>query len=313
MVKPRNAEIVVLRQGHISLEALSVDPIAAAANEWTADGGACASRVVGQRHVFVPQLLHQWIDTDSPRVERIQVVLHTTRDQNAVAHVHARNRALDGDEVRPAEALIIPKQVGLAAEYLFGNHWPAEGGAKAAVVISRNGSAAKIVVPGVGVPIVVEVVLVHGAVDGVGSALGHDLHLCAGGVIEVGGLVGGIDFEFFHAVSRSRHHAGRSAHAGKLAGDAAGGVSAKARRVHIHAAVHVVGVVAAVELEAGLIDHCAGHAAVRTDAGLQGHEGAHIASQTGKRFQGDTGHGVSYSGVHGLKFGAGGFNRHFLR
>ena len=54
--------------------------------------------------------------------------------------------------------------------------------------------------------------------------------------------------------------------------DATGRIAGEARGVDLHAAVHVIGVLAAIEHEAALVDDRAGHAAVGRDARLQGHE-----------------------------------------
>ena len=159
---------------------------------------------------------------------------------------------------------------------------PPIGAAETVVVVARIREAVEVVLPGVGVQVVVEVVLVCRAVPLVGAALGDDLHLRARGTVEVGALAGDVHLELFHAVGRGRHDAGRAGcHAVALVGDAAGRITGVAGRVHAHAAVHVVGVLAAVELERALVDHRAGHAAVRADARLQRQEGAGVARDAG--------------------------------
>src|SRR5437868_14771888 len=114
----------------------------------------------------------------------------------------------------------------------------------------------------------------------IGAALGHYLHLSAGRVVEVGRLVRCIDFEFFHAIRRSRHDAGGRAYAGKLAGDTPGRISSEARRIDVHTSVHIVGVVAPIELEARLINYCAGDAAIWTNSRLKRDESADVATET---------------------------------
>ena len=81
-------------------------------------------------------------------------------------------------------------------------------------------------------------------------------------------------------------------------------VTGKAGRVDAHAAVHIVGVVAAIELETALIYNSAGNATIRADSGLQFDKGANVvAAQLRKIFQGDASYRVAYGSVHGLKLG----------
>src|ERR1035438_4925738 len=93
-----------------------------------------------------------------------------------------------------------------------------------------------------------------------GAALGDYLHLCARRAVEVGALQGGTDLELLHAIARGRHNTrGSRSHTVTLVGNASRWVTGKAGRVHAHAAVHVVGVVSAIELEAALIHHGSSH------------------------------------------------------
>ena len=126
MIKSGNSEIVSLRGSHISLEALNVDPVASAAQQ------TAATRVIRQRHVGVPHLFHQGVDSDVAGIQGIQVLRSAGAiDKDSVAHIRGRNRPLDGHRVRPAEALVIGKKVGFSAKYLFRNKGTASGGAGA--------------------------------------------------------------------------------------------------------------------------------------------------------------------------------------
>src|SRR5207248_9636340 len=57
--------------------------------------------------------------------------------------------------------------------------------------------------------VIVQIIFVGSAVPGVGAALGDNRNLHAGGVVEVGSLVGGGDLELLDAVHRGGHHTGR--------------------------------------------------------------------------------------------------------
>src|SRR5215472_9202010 len=141
---------------------------------------------------------------------------------------------------------------------------------------------------------------------GVGPALSHNLHLGSSRTVEVGGLVRGVGFEFLDAVSRSREHTSRaSGHTGALICDTPGGVSGKRCGVHAHTAIHVVGVVAAIQREVALVNCGARHAAVRTDARLHREEGAHVAAESWQSLQLHTRDRIADRGVHGLQFVAG--------
>src|SRR5207253_9849443 len=67
---------------------------------------------------------------------------------------------------------------------------------------------------------------------------------------------------------RSQHASWPGSHGITLVGNAAGRVPGERGRVNAHAAIHVVGVVAPIELEATLIHHGSGYATVRTDSWL---------------------------------------------
>ena len=239
----------------------------------------------------------------------IQVVVGAAEVEQTGAHGVSRDGAIDGFAVGPTEALIVGEEVGFSAEDFLGDDRTAGGGAEARVVEAGNGRAGGVVVERVRGPVVVEVILVNGAVPLVSAALGDHRNLRAGGRVEVGGLVGGADFEFFERVDWSRHDAGRAAAgvSGGLFGDeASGDVAGEARRVDVHAAVHVVGVLATVELEGVLIIDRASDRAVGRDAGLQGDEGGSIAADAWQSIESGAADAVTDGGVGGLQFGVGG-------
>src|ERR1700740_2725750 len=122
---------------------------------------------------------------------------------------------------------------------------------------------------------------------GIGSPLGDHFHFRAGRTIEVGGLAGGVYFELLHAILRSRQHSrgatGSSAEFGwsqsSLIGNASRRIASVAFRVYVHAAVHVVAVVAAVERESALVDNRSRNGSIGAHAGLQCNEGADIGAE----------------------------------
>src|SRR5204863_5090139 len=102
----------------------------------------------------------------------------------------------------------------------------------------------------------------YGAVNLVATALGYQLYLSSGGAIEVRGLIVRPDFEFLNTVHGGRHHAcwGAAARAASRRGSrdqdvhkTTRGVAREAGRVRVLCAVHVAGVVAAVQHEGILI------------------------------------------------------------
>ena len=148
----------------------------------------------------------------------------------------------------------------------------------------------------------------------IGTAPRNDLNLCAGRAVEVGGLVSRVDLELLHAVGWSWHDTGRPCgHSITLVGDASGWVPGEAARVHAHAAVHVVGVVATIELEATLIHYSTRDATIWAHAGLQFNKGTDIAIKAGQRVQCNASDRVAYCGIHGLQFSASGFHFYFHR
>src|SRR5262249_25421477 len=97
---------------------------------------------------------------------------------------------------------------------------------------------------------------------------------------------------------RSRHHAGGSAAGGRRAYGAAGG------RVDAGRAVHIVAVVAAIELEAVLIPNRSGYFAVGRHGRLQYDETVGVAAEVRHDGEGVAGDRLSDRGGGGLQLGA---------
>ena len=77
--------------------------------------------------------------------------------------------------VGETEAFIVGEEIGLAAQNLLRDERSADGAAEAVVVETRVRDTVVIVLPGIGVQVVVEVILVSGAVPLVSAALGLDM------------------------------------------------------------------------------------------------------------------------------------------
>src|SRR5689334_24295082 len=146
----------------------------------------------------------------------------------------------------------------------------------------------------------------------IGSALGYDLYLRSGGTVEIRRLIRGIDFKLLDAIQRSRHYTGRTAP--DLVRDrATGRIAGETGRVHLHAAIHVVGVLTAIEHEGALVDDRASDAAIRRNARLQSHEGGCVAANRWQVLQRIAPNGVTDRGVHGLQLRTGGGDFYGLR
>ena len=149
---------------------------------------------------------------------------------------------------------------------------------------------------------------------GIGSALGDDFDFGARGTVEIGGLACRVYLELLHAVLRRGQHAGGPAalccSQVSLSGHTPGRIARHAGKVHVLAAVHVAAVVATVQREVTLIEHRAGHAAIGAHARLQLDERADVAAKARQVVQSEACNGVSYGGIHGLQFGAGGSHLH---
>src|ERR1700730_4508603 len=124
----------------------------------------------------------------------------------------------------------------------MGKNRSAGSSTEAILVRSDLRESIHVVIPSVGAEVCAKVILIGRAVPLIAAAPGHQLDLGAAGAVEVRGLIGGGYFELFHALDRSGHHAGGSA-AGVLRI-----VAPAARRVDAHGAIHIVRVVAAVQL-----------------------------------------------------------------
>ena len=146
---------------------------------------------------------------------------------------------------------------------------------------------------------------------GVGAALGDNRNLHAGGVVEVGSLVGGGDLELLDAVHRGGHHTGRLT-AGKaeiapadlilrVGKQTAGRIIAEARIVNSTAAVHIIAVIAAVKHEVGLVHDRATHTAIRANSRLHSYERTDIAAKTRKRLQHVAAYSVTDSRIQRLQ------------
>src|SRR5947199_4995378 len=136
----------------------------------------------------------------------------------AAAQSGRRYIAVESLGIGKAEALVVHKEVGLAAKNFLGNERSAKSESEATEVITGKTARRRVAVyagnlgivvilPGIRRPVVVFVVLISGAVERIGSALGHDLDFRVGRTVEVGSLIRGVDLELLDAVGRSRHHA----------------------------------------------------------------------------------------------------------
>ena len=161
-------------------------------------------------------------------------------------------------------------------------------------MVAGLGRSRDVVVEAVGAPSVVQVILIRSTMPLVRAALCHHLNLSARRTVKVGRLIVRSHLEFFDTVRRRRHNSGRTSatwapawgrasHYGVY--QAAGWVARKAGSVGVLGAVHVAGVIAAIEHKGVLILVRAPHASVRSDSGLQSHKRADIAPQPRKVIQ----------------------------
>src|ERR1019366_2396482 len=227
VVKTGNSEVIILGSAHIPYESLNVRAVAAAQT---------AGRFIRLRHILVPELPHQGVDSDAQRIKGRNVVRHRVpggirEGEESGAHGRRRHCSLDGGGVGPAEALIIGEEVSLSPQHSR-QDGAASRRAKAVVMIVGVWQSVVVIHPGVGVEVVVQIVLVNRAVPGAGAALGDYLHLCARRAVEVGALQGGTDIELLHAIARGRHNTrGSRSHTVTLVGNASRWVTGKAGRV----------------------------------------------------------------------------------
>src|SRR5262249_10823959 len=131
-------------------------------------------------------------------------------------------------------------------------------------------------------------VFVRCSVPAVGATLRNHLHLRARGAVEVGGLVGCSDRELLNAVYGSGHDArrptatgcaGDRGHRHVTVNDASARITRETGRIGILRAIHVAGVVTAIELKGVLILIRASHAAIGRDAWLKRDERTGVAAK----------------------------------
>ncbi len=139
---------------------------------------------------------------------------------------------------------------------------------------------------------------------GIRAALCDYLNLRACRAIEIRSLVGGIHFEFLDAVEWRRHNTGWSA-TDRVRDDASRWVAGEARGINLHAAIHVIGVLAAIKHESALVDHGSSDAAIGRNARLQGHKRTGVPANGGQGLQHITRYAVPDRGVQCLQLGAG--------
>ena len=169
-----------------------------------------------------------------------------------------------------------------------------------------------IVIEAVRTPSIAQVVFVSGPVPLVCAPLGYQLYLGAGRSIEIGRLVIRSYPEFFNTVRRRRHYTGGTsatrgtAHTsrGLYSDQAAGRVACETGGIGVLGAVHVAGVIAAIQHEGVLVLVGAGDAAVDRHARLQSYEGADIAPEAWEVVQREACQGVADGGRRGLHSGA---------
>src|SRR5208282_5005402 len=139
---------------------------------------------------------------------RVQVVNRAGQVNQALPQARSRNRPEQRRRVRVAKPFIVAEEVGLPTQDLLRDDGPAACAAEAAVMVGGNRKAAGVVVKRVGVPVVVQVILVTRRGHDAWHGTGYEYYLGARGAVEVRGLLGGADLEFLDAIDRGRHHAG---------------------------------------------------------------------------------------------------------
>ena len=283
--------------------------------------------VIRLRHILRPQSLHNLIHADPQRIARAagarrRLIGHSVHGNGSrIKVVRNPGAALvnlndsRSQQVRRyllidylagwrIKAFIAEEEIGFASKNL-GEHRAADCAAIAVVVCDRNRRIAEIaersvvVVPGVGAAkIRGMIVLVGRTVKVVGTALSNHLDLRAARSIEIGSLAGRVYFEFFNRIGRGRQHAaGRRPVAGERVVTIAAGIV-------LHASVHVVRVVAAIELEGVLVVHGAGNGSIWSDARLQQRKARCIGTEDRKISKGGSRNGCTDSGIYRLQFSA---------
>src|ERR1041384_3951942 len=155
-----------------------------------------------------------------------------------------------------------------------------------------------IVLPGIGSEVTPEEVFVTGAMPLVSPTLGDWGDRAAGRAFKVGALVVGRDFEFLDGLRRSRHYTRRGA-ACRSGANKAGSL-----RIDVVRPIHIVRVVAAVELVGVLVSNRAGDLTVWRHCGLQHEQRISIAAQVGDELEILAADRLPYRGVSSLQLGA---------
>src|SRR5271169_503753 len=308
VVDARHGELTGLGNGDVGGKSLNVGPVAEAAGNG-----------VRRRFIRVPYLRNDFIESYLEGVNACQTGNGARSGVCYIARSQGRRGNVPGDGLSRgiAEGLVIEEEVGLASKNIFRNERTTDRTAKTAVVVGGKSNVVwsrEVILPAIGGPVVVLIVFVGRAVETAGSALRDHLHFGARGAIEIGGLTGGIYLEFLDTILRGRHHARRAADSGPLSGNTAGRVASVRGCVNAHAAVHVVGVVAAVQREVALVGNRAGNAAIRGHAGLQLNERADVTAETRQVVDGDTRDVVAHGRIHRLQLTACGLHlNHYIR
>src|SRR5260370_1349933 len=123
--------------------------------------------------------------------------------------------------------------------------------------------------------------IVARTVELISAALGHHLHLAAGGPIEIGALIGDAYFEFLDGFHWGRHHPGGYG----------GSANTKIARSNVvsMAAFLIVAVISSVELKLALVLNYTGDLASGRDGRLQDEERFGVAAEVRKIHQGYAG------------------------
>ena len=231
--------------------------------------------VVRQRLEVRPNLLNGGVEPQPTRVAGtalaggqghkvrwVEVVRHAADGDDSLAQGGGRNGALKCGGQRVAKPFVISEEIRFPSKHV-GQDWAAPGSAKAILVGGGFGLSIEVVIPGVRPEVTAEVVFVDGAMPLVGAALSDELDLGAVGAVEVRGLVSRRNPEFLNTFGWGGHDARRNA-AGNI-----GSGAAVCGRIDAHRTVHVIRVVAAIQLIHVLIVVGTRRISIRADAGLR--------------------------------------------
>src|SRR5262249_2282794 len=130
----------------------------------------------------------------------------------------------------------------------------------------------------------VEIVFVGTPVECIGAALGHQLHLASAATVKVCGLICRGNLELLDTGDGNRDHSrGRLGETrAVLHARSTSGIAAEAGDVRVVIPAHVVGGIAAVELERVLVGSSAARVAVDVLAGLEDSQRRSIAGEVGQ-------------------------------